>query len=136
MLWHDTHNLTLDEQVALLASGSQADVGFPGLARTVDDTSHHGNLDGEFQLLEPVIRFGCDGDHVDLCPATRWTRNQVESRALPQPEVLEERLASLGLFNGVGSEREPDRVADALIEQGCDPRDGLDQPTWQAAQPP
>ena len=47
VLGDDPDDLALDEQVAPLAAGGDAEVGLAGLARTVDHAAHDGHLDGQ-----------------------------------------------------------------------------------------
>ena len=127
-LGHHPHDLAFDEEVPFPAAAGNADVGLPRLPGTVDDTSHDRYLDVEPFGLEAGLRLPGEGDDVDLGPTARGAGDEVEAFPLPQPEDLEQLTSRLGLFDGVGGEREPDRVADALEEEGADPRDGLDEP--------
>ena len=118
VLGHDPHDLALDEQVALVAPGRDAEVGLAGLARAVDDTAHDRHLEGQRPGLEGLLGSPGDVDHVDLGTAARRAGDEVEALALAQPERLEQLATGPRLLDRVGGERVADRVADALGEKG------------------
>ena len=114
VLGHDGDVATLDEQVAALVAGGDAEVGLAGLARTVDDATHHGDLQRELAIAEGLHRPVGDVDDVDLGPTAARAGDQVDVLALAQPERLEQLAAGARLLDRIGGERVADRVADAL----------------------
>ena len=127
-LGHDGDVAALDEQVAALVAGGDAEVGFAGFAGTVDDASHHRHLERQLALAERRHRPLGDVDHVDLGAAARRARDQVDVLALAQTERLEQLAAGPRLLDRIGGQRVADRVADALHQQGGDAGRPLDQP--------
>src|SRR5699024_9629064 len=47
-------DLALDEDLALAVAGGDAEIGLAGLARAVDDASHHGHAQRDLEMLEPL----------------------------------------------------------------------------------
>ena len=127
-LGHDGDVATLDEQVAALVAGGDAEVGLARLARPVDDAAHHRDLQRDLAVAERLHRPVGDVDHVDLGPPARRAGDQVDVLALAQAERLEQLAAGARLLDRVGGERVADRVADALHQQRGDAGGGLDQP--------
>ena len=100
VLGHDRDDLALDEQVAPLAAGGDAEVGLAGLARAVHHAAHHRDLDRDASARRaPSWASLGDLDDVDLGPAARRAGDQVEVRALPQAERLEQLAPGLGLLD-------------------------------------
>ena len=127
---NDTHHLAAHEQVALAATGRDAQVGVARLARPVDD-------------MQPITAT-CNGmlrassacaprhaDDVDLGASARRACDQVEPLALAQAHRLEQLTPRFGLLDRVGGEGEPDGVPDPLGEQRGDPRGRLHEPAGQ-----
>ena len=120
--------LPLDEQVAALVAGGDAEVGVASLAGTVDHATHHGDLQRDLAIAERLHRLVGDVDHVDLGTAARRAGDQVDVLALAQPERLEQLAPGPRLLDRIGGERVADRVADALEQQRGDAGRRLDQP--------
>ncbi len=70
VLRHNAHDLAAHEEMAFAAPGGDPEVRLARLARTVDDTTHHGNLQRNLAVLERLLRLTGDADHVDLGPPT------------------------------------------------------------------
>ena len=90
VLGHDPDDLALHEQVPAPASGGDAEVGLPRLARAVHDATHHRDLQRDLAIGERLLRVVRDLDHVDLGAPARRARDEVESLALAQAERLEQ----------------------------------------------
>ena len=128
VLGHDPDDLALDEQVARLAAGGDAEVGLPGLPRSVHDAPHDGHLDGQVAVLQRGLGRTGHGDDVDLGPAAARAGDQVETLALPQAQGLEQLPAGPSLLDRVGGQRVADGVPDPLGQQGGDPGRALESP--------
>ena len=133
VLGHDGDVAALDEQVAALVAGGDAEVGLAGLARAVDDAAHHGDLQRQLPLAERLHRPLGDVDHVDLGPPARRAGDEVDVLALAQAERLEQLAPGPRLLDRVGGQRVADRVADALEQQRGDAGRRLDQPGGRRA---
>ena len=92
-LRHDRDVRPLDEQVAALVAGGDAEVGLAGLAGPVDDAAHHRDLQRELAITERLHRPVGDVDHVDLGSAAARAGDEVDVLALAQTERLEQLTA-------------------------------------------
>ncbi len=126
-LRHDPHDLSLDEEVSLVAPRSDSEVRLSCFSGTVHDTPHHRHLKREVPVLERLLDRLRHADHVDLCPSARRACDQVEALSLPQTQSLEKLAARPRLFDRVGGQRVPDRVSDPFGEKGRDPGGPLQQ---------
>ena len=95
------------------------------LAGAVDDAAHHGNRDVALQPLEPLLDLLRKCNEVDLRAAARRARDKAHALAA-QPGRLQNGDAGAHLLHGVSRERDADRVADALGQQGADADGGAD----------
>ena len=93
----------------------------------VHHAPHDRHLDGELARLERLLGGAGHPDHVDLGPPARRAGDEVEALALAQAHGLEQLAPGPGLLDGVGGERVPDGVADALGQQGGDAGRPLDE---------
>ena len=98
VLGHDGDVAALDEQVAALVAGRDADVGVARLARAVDDAAHHRDLQRDLPIAERLHGLLGDGDHVDLGPAAGRAGDEVDVLALPQAHDLEQLAPRPGLL--------------------------------------
>ena len=95
------------------------------LAGAVDDAAHHGDRDVALQPLESLLDLLRKCNEVDLCAAARRARDKAHALAA-QPGRLQNGDAGAHLLHGVSRERDADRIADALGQQGADADGGAD----------
>jgi hypothetical protein len=77
-LGHGLDDLALDEDLALAVAGGDAEVGLAGLAGAVDDAAHHGHAQRDRHALEPGGDLLGERVDVDLGPAARRARHDLE----------------------------------------------------------
>src|SRR5690242_850424 len=125
-LGHGLDDLAADEDLALAVAGGDAQVGFAGLARAVDHTAHDRDAKRD---VEAVQRGGdLIGQLVDVHLGAAAGRAGHDLQAAgAQAEGLEDGGADLNLLDRRGGEGDPDRVADALGEQGAEGDGRLDR---------
>ena len=115
----------LDEDLALAVAGGDPEVGLAGLARAVDDAAHDGHAQRHGHALEAGGDLVGELVDVDLGAAARGARDDLEL-ARAQVERLQDLDADLDLLDRRGRERDADRVADALGQQGAEGGGRLD----------
>ena len=86
---HHGDVLALDEQMATLVAGGDPEVGIGGLAGTVHDAPHHGDLQRDLRSAKRLHRLVGDGDHVDLGAPARRAGDEIDVLALTQTQGLE-----------------------------------------------
>src|SRR6478672_11090732 len=118
-------DLALDEDLALAVAGRDAEVGLAGLPRAVDDAAHDGDAQRHGHALEPRGDLVGELVDVDLGATARRAGDDLELAGL-EVERLEDLVADLDLLDRRSRQRDADRVADALGEQGPERRGGLD----------
>src|SRR5579872_5734 len=114
----DLDAVTIDQTHA--AAAGDADVGHRRLARTIDRTAHHRDLDGRAILGRDALDLLGELDDVDLHAPARRARGDLGA-ALAQPKRLEQIPTHRHFLDRVGGQRNADRVADALGEQDAEP---------------
>ena len=127
-LGNHAHNLTLDEEVAAAASRGDPEVRLARLARSIDHTAHHRHLQRNVQLTERGHRVAGDLDDVHLGPTATGARNEVEAPTFAQAQRFEQGPTGARFLHRIGSQRVPDRVADAFGQKGGDPGRRLHEP--------
>ena len=116
---HPADLLALGEQQAAPGPGGDPDVGVrasPGPLTSQPITAIC--IGGRSIFSIACLDLFGEREHVELGAAARRARHEVE-RVLADAERLKDLLAELHLFDRVGRERDPDRVADALRRAAC-----------------
>ena len=118
-------NLPLLKQHPGALSSGDADIRFGGLPGAVDDAAHEGDLQGCLHPPEfPLHPLGQTGK-IDLAAAAGRTGDDVRSD-LPDIQRPQNSVCQADLRHGIAGDGDPDRVADAVIEQGPDADGGFD----------
>ena len=97
-------DLALHKQMPFATAARDAEIGLAGFTGAIDHAAHHGHLDRDVQRLESGLSLGRDPDHIDVSPPAGRASDQVQALAFPQPEILEQLTAGLGLFDRIGRE--------------------------------
>src|SRR6185503_10208240 len=97
------------------------------LARPVHRAAHHRDLERLRVVAQAVLHDDGQALDADVVAPARRARDH-HRPALAQPERLQDLPGDLDLLHGVGSERDPHRVADAVHQERPHPYSALDRP--------
>src|SRR5947208_3287841 len=126
LLWEGPNDLAVLEQDALALTSGDADVRVLPFTWAVHHAPHHRHVDRPLDLLECFLDFRHHRQDGDVEPAAHRACDQVWPRQHSGAR-LHDAVADLDFLDRVAGERDPDGVADALLEQDPDPDGALDR---------
>src|SRR5829696_8183480 len=109
-----------------VAAAGDSEIGVPSLPRAIHGAAHDGDLEGLWIALQALLdRLGEIPDADVVAAAGR--AGDHHGPALAQTKRLQDLPGDLDLFDRVGRQRDPDRVADAVHEERPDSDRALDR---------
>jgi len=110
--------LALHVDDAAAVAREDRDVGALGLARTIHDAAHHGDLDRQLDLVGELFAYVLDeGEQVDLDAAARRAGNKINAHTLAQLEAIQHLQRVFDLVHRVVGVADAHGVADAVRQQ-------------------
>ena len=107
-------------------------MGLLGFARTVDDATDHGHVHRHQQVLQAPFQLVHGLHHVEVLPRTARAGDEVDATGA-QVQGLEDVETDLDLLDRIGSQGNPDGVADSLGQEHAQPHRRLHRAGAQAA---
>ena len=116
----------MDKEDSLALAAGDADIGFARLTGAIDNTAHHGDLDGLFVALKPLFDFVGDlGARVLGASAGRAGDNFGTCHR--EADGTQDVVACLDFFFRLRCQRDTDGIADAFQQHSADAHAGLEQ---------
>src|SRR5579859_5409447 len=126
------NNFAFAEDYAASLAAGETDIGVTRFAWAVDDTAHHGDMDGRLHFGEAFLDLVGNTDHVDF-DAPAGGAGDEGYTAIAQFERAQDFVGHGNLFLRFRAQADADGVADATGEQQAEAHRGLHRARHQRA---